>query len=692
MPEWTSREKKVGEFWSQQAARRARGPGEPLVDWTQSEAVQVMINERASGSRDVDWLEWLRREFYPEGMGPALSVGCGSGGLERELLERQMCESVVGIDIADGALEAARAASAGLPVTYLRADLERDEVPMGPYDAVFAVATLHHINRLGHVAARLSDALKPGGYLFVLEYVGPSRFQWTPEQLTLVSDIHCLLPWRYRMHFQAGGTLAYPQRTPPCSMIRSDPSEAVRSSEIEGVFEQWFERVEERAVGGTLLNPLLGGILASFDEDSEADRMFIELVGALEEGLVSASLLPSDFKILVYRKGEGIGPTQQMCRAEEERAALVADQERRIAALHQSFLDLEERCEALRAKIARTDEASSEAGDRVARQVEANARLKSGWLFKLLRGSSAEERAVEPPEAEQAPEERPQEGLALFGRGDVMASPLGRAARRHADGLLEGTAVLWMAWLQEVLPDRPSRVLALGLEPWEAELASHYWALETGIVAGGAVFAPTEGPYDAVLAGESVDSKAVRAAAGRLADGGRLIVLGDDGRASDAAGSVTLRLEARAAFTPRCQALALDAVADPPSGGWDMARALAGLLIYTDAVLAGAGLLQDASAISVWLKGEHDAARAPAPAADITFLQEAEIQRLTAGVAHKTDVLEALTEALEASTSRLDGARADLERLGREREVLERGGPMKYWRLFRIRRARRAEM
>jgi SAM-dependent methyltransferase len=192
--------------------------------------MMMTINRRISGSEEIHWLEWARRNYIEGDPGLGLSIGCGVGALERDVVSRGICENMFGCDIAEGALEIARRAAEGLPITYGAVDLESEEVPGGPYDVAFAVATLHHLNRLGDAAARLRRSLKPGGLLLVVEFVGPSRFQWSPYQLELTGDIYSFLPWRYRMHWQSGGTVSRLCRPPLCSMVASDPSEAVRSA------------------------------------------------------------------------------------------------------------------------------------------------------------------------------------------------------------------------------------------------------------------------------------------------------------------------------------------------------------------------------------------------------------------------------------------------------------------------------
>ncbi len=667
------REKIVGEFWSAEAARRAGGSGGPLVDWTMSPAVQRMINRRVSGSADVDWLEWLRRSYFPEGAGPVLSIGCGTGGLERELLRRGMCVSAVGIDVAEGALVAASGASDGLDVAYLKVDIENEELPPGPFDAVFAVAVVHHVNRLGHLANKLHGALKTGGYLFAFEYVGPSRFQWTERQLRLVGDIYSMLPWDHRFHFQAGGTVAYPARTPPCSMIRSDPSEAVRSAEIEGVLGRYFELVEERDIGGTLLNPLLGGILECFEESSGYDGGFIEEVGLFEEQMVGAGVLPSDFKVIVYRKAKVGAPLEELTRADEEKARLVSGQERMIAGLHQRFLDLDERCELLRGLISTTEEEAAGEGARVARLVRENAALKRGVGFALARAARRRRSAGEDPGQAAAGPQAPAALPAVFCGGEEMASPLARAARRYTRTILGPGGALWPFWLEELLGGRVGMLLTLGLEPWQEEAARGLGPADRRPSGGRA--------YDTVILGTHAGAGTARDAWDRLRHGGRFVALDCDPELPEGEYSIEDRLAVPATSAAR----AAEALSGARGGSEERALALAGLIVYLESARAAAGMARPAGSVTVFRKGEEARGGVTTgEARDIAVLQDAEIDRLSRGVRHREDVARALEAALEESRSRLENARFQSRRLATEREILRRGGPLVYWRLLRL--------
>ena len=69
------------------------------------------------------------------------------------------------------------------------------------------------------------------------------------------------------------------------SVIAVDPSEAVRSAEIVPVLQQYFDLVELRPLGGTILQFLLADIAGNFQQD-EAGAQLLEMLFAIEDALI----------------------------------------------------------------------------------------------------------------------------------------------------------------------------------------------------------------------------------------------------------------------------------------------------------------------------------------------------------------------------------------------------------------------
>jgi SAM-dependent methyltransferase len=114
----------------------------------------------------------LGRETYAE----ALEVGCSIGVLTRRLAER--CEALLSLDVAETALDAARARCAECPqVRFLRAAVPA-EWPPGRFDLVVLSEVLYFFapGDLVRIAERLVAALKPGGEVVLVHWLGETNF------------------------------------------------------------------------------------------------------------------------------------------------------------------------------------------------------------------------------------------------------------------------------------------------------------------------------------------------------------------------------------------------------------------------------------------------------------------------------------------------------------------------------------
>lgn len=233
-------------FWDREIDARTH------VSWMENEAVRRYVNRSVSGSESASAIDWFQAQF-PQRFDRGLSIGCGSGGLERDLVRRGVCSHVDAFDGSIGSLAVAQqeATKAGLAgaIRYFAADFNRPALPGKIYDVVFVHQALHHVAELERLYAAILAALKPSGILYFDEYVGPSRFEWSERLIRPHRTVFESLPPEVRR----GNTLLYPIQP-------DDPSEAYRSSEIVGLAPIGFEIAARRDYGGNLLSVLFPAI------------------------------------------------------------------------------------------------------------------------------------------------------------------------------------------------------------------------------------------------------------------------------------------------------------------------------------------------------------------------------------------------------------------------------------------------
>ena len=223
--------------------------------WMNHPLVRERINLRVTGDQSIWPIQWLA-SVVPDRLPfrNALNVGCGLGYLERSLVDHNLVSHVTGIDASAEAVEEARrsveAAGRSERVSFVVADAWRFLRDCDPFDAVFFHAALHHFGRLSEFLGLVRRSLRPGGILYVDEYVGPARDEWTWRDLLRWNALYRRLPAILRR--------THVIRRP---INRADPTEAIASSGILPAVAEHFRILARRDYGGNLLAPIYPNLL-----------------------------------------------------------------------------------------------------------------------------------------------------------------------------------------------------------------------------------------------------------------------------------------------------------------------------------------------------------------------------------------------------------------------------------------------
>jgi len=259
--------------------------------WMANTAVLMHLNERATGDPARDWLSsWAHRWFVGNDL-RVLVLGCGEGWLERAVAQWPFVAHIDAVDFAEHAVARAREAARDLPkIHYGVVDVNRDELPRETYDVVVAHSVLHHVENLEHAYAQIEQAMKRDATLVINEYVGPARFQYSDDVLSIINTLL--------------GCIGHPPKARPTveEMIANDPTEAVRSDELLAFTAQTFEVMEQKEIGGTILQHLLYDVIQHFHFDVPRERAILEILCTIEAMLVDSRRVPCDYVILAARK------------------------------------------------------------------------------------------------------------------------------------------------------------------------------------------------------------------------------------------------------------------------------------------------------------------------------------------------------------------------------------------------------
>jgi SAM-dependent methyltransferase len=275
------------------------------------EVYRSYIRAATRGRRDDSWVNDCVAEFLA-GRTPVermLSIGCGTGALERHLDDLSAFRECDAWDIAPTAVETARRLAREEGRHHIHYDV-RDanaadfmEESKARYDAVLFNSSLHHIDALERVCEAVARSLKPDGWLFVHEYVGPSVFALPPRQKQVIRAAFNLIPERFRRN--SPSTMAEAPAIPdPVQVSAVDPSEAVRSADILEVVGHYFDVVECNPAGGTILQFLLHGIAGNFRPEDPESMEILDLLLRIEKALIDVGDLQSDFVLLAARRRE----------------------------------------------------------------------------------------------------------------------------------------------------------------------------------------------------------------------------------------------------------------------------------------------------------------------------------------------------------------------------------------------------
>ncbi len=297
-------EKLVSEHWSEMATKNTIP-----YHWSDSEIVLEHINKCISGDPKIGWFQHACEKYLTKDTSKnkyGLSIGCGSGTLERQCRKMGFCDAMDGIDLAAGAIEEAKKLAKEEKITginYQVQNIEKIDLPTNKYDVVFASSAIHHVKNLESLFEKIKTSLKPGCFFIMLEYVGPSQFQFSQKAVDIINEILAILPQFYKK------LSSNPAKTKELFTIVSrdymnanDPSEAIRSDEITPILSKYFTIVEKKDYGGTILHMLLQDIVSNFLDASYKDKTILRLLILFENILIKEKVLNSDFCFIVAKK------------------------------------------------------------------------------------------------------------------------------------------------------------------------------------------------------------------------------------------------------------------------------------------------------------------------------------------------------------------------------------------------------
>ncbi len=284
----------VAAFWDEHAGRHR----EPFAHWESPPSIAAALNALVSDDPGVTPLQFFLAHYGP--FAQVAELGCGDGILINFLLQADPNLRIDAYDLSLASLERSRALIAPLDgaaqrCRLIRIDLNAEALPHDLYDAVLTTGSMHHIENLDFCFGNMRRSLKAGGLLWLNDYVGPNRFQWSDTQMRLANELLAMVPARWRLRNQV-------TRFDASAIREVDPSEAVAPQHIPAALGAHFEIVQSWPRGGTLLAPIFGsGCLDSAMAASEEGAAVLSAMFEAEHDLIDAGALPSDNYVYIAK-------------------------------------------------------------------------------------------------------------------------------------------------------------------------------------------------------------------------------------------------------------------------------------------------------------------------------------------------------------------------------------------------------
>jgi SAM-dependent methyltransferase len=297
------------DFWNQKYASAAKlekaYTEDDSIDYTKHPFLyRLSVSQPLTGDPDKWWLEDIATTYLRPAAARLLALGCGFGVAEEFLVQHGFAEHLVAYELSQEAVNATRDRLREAPYAgqfelrcgdALDADLET-----GSFDCLFVGAAIHHFDRIEEMFQLMHRVLKPGGLLIFDEYVGPDHHQYPPDLVEIMDGINACLDPQYRVH--CNGNLR--ESVPACSLeyiLEHDPSEGVHSSQILPLTYQYFEVIDRRDFGGTIMRPFFSCILQNFDFNDPKDQTVARLIIFLEQELTRRGILPHHHTVVIAR-------------------------------------------------------------------------------------------------------------------------------------------------------------------------------------------------------------------------------------------------------------------------------------------------------------------------------------------------------------------------------------------------------
>lgn len=279
------------------------------VRWWQCPTIIRHVNRRICG-QPLDGITsgdiaLLKARYPGRKFENAVSIGCGNGNKELELVKSGLVSHFDLFEISSVRIEQGRAlaSKAGLEdaMTFRQVAVDLTGQPSSPsYDLVYWNNALHHMLDVTQAGIWSKQQLKPGGVVYINDFIGPNWMEWTPEMLRIASTVRSGLPARMLRHPRIPWR-KLPSKLPKVDVeqaIAIDPTECADSERILPAFSSLFPDGLVIPTGGLIYHTTLNDVIKNIDEVRDAN--LLDLLLLIDDMTISQGL--SQYCVMVGDK------------------------------------------------------------------------------------------------------------------------------------------------------------------------------------------------------------------------------------------------------------------------------------------------------------------------------------------------------------------------------------------------------
>ena len=184
----------------------------PISHYWSNTHLRPILEVHGFSNPDQFFLENVKKSVLESTPGNIRILSIGSGNCDTEIRLAQSLRNdglnsfiIECVDINERMFERASVLARSLGVYEnlepMIADFNSLKL-LGPYDAVIANQSLHHVVELEHLFDQIDESLKESGRFIISDMIGRNGHQRWPEALVIVNEIWDSMPQRYKYNKQ----------------------------------------------------------------------------------------------------------------------------------------------------------------------------------------------------------------------------------------------------------------------------------------------------------------------------------------------------------------------------------------------------------------------------------------------------------------------------------------------------------